>query len=360
MIQVSRPYLPSQKKFQKYCEGIWQNHHLTNFGPLSLKLEERLCEYLGLDHILLLANGTLALQIAYKIAGLKAGDAVITTPFSFVATTNTLLWEGLEPIFCDIDSKSFCMDKAGLEACIKDAQDPKALLPVHVFGNPCEVEFLESIAKQTGLKLIYDAAHAFGVNYKGKSVLGFGDIATLSFHATKIFHTTEGGALILREKEAMDEARSLINFGLKENMPSRLGINAKLSEFHAAMGLCVLDDMPFILEERARLWRRYAEGLGGLFDMQAWQEDSTNNHHYFPLLFKNEKALLDSVKKLNQNGIFPRRYFYPSLAALPFSQQKANCPVALDIANRILCLPLFVGLDEKCQEKIIELLSRNA
>ncbi|PAF48872.1 aminotransferase DegT [Helicobacter sp. 12S02232-10] len=356
-INVNKPYLPDIKKYQKYLEIIWKNHHLTNFGPLSRMLEEKLCEYLGISNLLFVSNGTIALQIAYKLAGLKKNDEVITTPFSFVATTGTLLWEGFNPIFCDIDSKNFCIDTNKILPLL--TPKTKAILPVHVFGNACEVEILQTIAKNHNLKIIYDGAHAFGVNYKNKSIFEYGDLATLSLHATKIFHTVEGGLIIAKDPAMIDEARKIINFGLSDSFPQTLGINAKNSEFHAAMGLCLLEDLDFILQERQRIWEYYYEHLKNDFVFQNLHQYSTNNYHYFPILFQKESTLLESLSKLGDENIFPRRYFYPSLNTLNFNPSKSSCTISEDISKRILCLPMYVGLSQKIQDKIIEILKKS-
>ncbi|RAX51908.1 aminotransferase DegT [Helicobacter sp. 16-1353] len=372
-INVNKPYLPDKNKYFKYLDKIWENNHLTNFGPLSLELENRLCEFLGVDNILFLANGTLALQVAYKLAGLKAKDKILTTPFSFVATTDTVMWENIEPIFCDINAKSLCIDeilldsmltKSSVESKIESNIDSqithniKAILPVHTFGNTCDLEKLEQIAKKHHLKIIYDAAHAFGVKYKNKSVFSYGDISTISFHATKIFHSIEGGAIIFRDKSLKDEAKSIINFGLKNNMPEVLGINAKNSEFHAAMGLCVLDDMHYILEDRKRVWEYYFKHLKDIFEFQILNPNINNNYHYFPILCESEESLLEKIRILNSNNIFPRRYFYPSLDTLSFYNKSnaKSCKISQDIASRILCLPIYVGLEQESQDKIIKCL----
>lgn len=351
-INVNKPYLPDINKYKKYLDRIWANNHLTNFGPLSIELEEKLCEYLGVDNLLLVSNGTLALQIAYKVLGIK--DEVITTPFSFVATTNTLLWENLKPIFCDINSESFCMNTQYLESLI--TSKTTAILPVHVFGNPCEVEDIEAIAKKHNLKVIYDAAHAFGVSYKNKSVFNYGDISTVSFHATKLFHSVEGGALIAKDEALLQEAKKLINFGLSNSLPQLLGINAKNSEFHAAMGLCILEDMDMILQERQRVWEYYHYKLKDYFSMQKIREGANNNFHYFPILFENEDKLLKAMQALSEKKIFPRRYFYPTLNKLDFNSSLQNCSISEDISSRILCLPIYVGLSQEDQDRVIEAL----
>lgn len=349
-INVNKPYLPDISKYRKYLDKIWASNHLTNFGPISVELEEKLCQYLGVDHLLLVSNGTLALQIAYKVLGIKG--EVITTPFSFVATTNTLLWENIKPVFCDIDAESFCIDERKIQSLI--TSDTQAILPVHVFGNPCDVESIEKIANKNNLKVIYDAAHAFGVDYNHKSVFNYGDISTLSFHATKLFHCIEGGALISKDKGLLEEAKKLINFGLSNSFPELLGINAKNSEFHAAMGLCVLEDMDMILQERQRVWEYYHHKLKDSFCMQKIREGANNNFHYFPILFENENKLLQAMAALNEKNIFPRRYFYPTLNKLDFNPISQNCPISEDISSRILCLPIYVGLSQKDQDRVIE------
>ncbi|MDO7253284.1 DegT/DnrJ/EryC1/StrS family aminotransferase [Helicobacter cappadocius] len=349
-INVNKPYLPDMDRYKKYLDRIWKNHHLTNFGPLSIELEEKLCEYLGVDNLLLVSNGTLALQIAYKVLDIKG--EVITTPFSFAATTNTLLWEGLKPIFCDIDSETFCIDEQKIEPLITSATE--AILPVHVFGNPCEAESIDKISKKHNLKIIYDAAHAFGVKYKNKSVFNYGDISTLSFHATKLFHCIEGGALIAKDKELIAKAKKIINFGLSNSFPELLGINAKNSEFHAAMGLCILEDMDIIFQERQKIWEYYYKELKDFFCVQKISKYANNNFHYFPILLENEEKLLNVLKTLEAKNIFPRRYFYPALNTLRFNLVHQDCPIAEDISNRILCLPIYMGLSQKDQDKIIE------
>ncbi|PAF47065.1 aminotransferase DegT [Helicobacter sp. 12S02634-8] len=364
-IQVNKPYLPDIKKYQKYLETIWNNHHLTNFGPLSCALEERLCDYLGIDHALFVANGTIALQIAYKLAGLQRDDAIITTPFSFVATTSTLLWEGLKPVFCDISPTSFCIDTHKIPTLI--TEKTKAILGVHVFGNPCEVQALQALADKHNLKVIYDAAHAFGVRLiektsnaqtaqKGTSIFNYGDISTLSLHATKLFHSIEGGLIIAKDPAYITEAKKLINFGLANALPTTIGINAKNSEFHAAMGLCVLDDIDTILQERQRIWEYYYKHLKDDFTTQTLHQNASNNYHYFPIVFPSQEELSKALTQLNALKIFPRRYFYPSLDDLSFAPTPYACPISRDIASKILCLPLYVGLPQVAQDSIIHTL----
>jgi dTDP-4-amino-4,6-dideoxygalactose transaminase len=353
MINVTKTYLPNKEKYKEYIDEIYKNGWLTNNGPLVQRLEKRLAEYLGVKNIVLVSNGTVALEIAYRTLGLKG--FVITTPFSFVATTSSLVTNQLLPIFADIDQDSFNLDPKNIEKLI--TPNTSAILPVHVFGNACDVEEIERIAKKHDLKVIYDAAHAFDVKYKDESVLNYGDISTLSFHATKLFHTIEGGALIINDDELVQKARYLINFGIKntEEIPE-LGTNAKMNEFEAAMGLCVLDDIEEIKQKRKALLENYRKELKGLVRFQEQNENATENYSYFPVVFKSEEQLLKVQKALNEQEIMPRRYFYPSLDTLTYIEPKQICEISRDISTRILCLPIYAELDKKIQEKIIKII----
>ncbi|MGM8885997.1 DegT/DnrJ/EryC1/StrS family aminotransferase [Psychrobacter sp. 1U2] len=351
MIPVTKAYLPNKDNYQDYVEGIFRRGWLTNNGRLVKELENRLQNYLGVKHLIVVANGTLALQLAYKALELKG--EVITTPFSFVATTSSLVWEGLKPVFVDIDSATFNMDTTKITA--KISKNTSALVPVHVFGNPCEVEQIQDIAQKNNLKVIYDGAHAFDTQYKGQSVLSYGDISTLSFHATKLFHSTEGGAIITNDDELAGKIRLMMNFGIASATKiNAMGINAKMNEFEAAMGLCVLDEIELIKDSRAKVWRIYQQALTQkTLSFQHWHKSSENNHAYAPILFNSEPELLRVEAKLKQNHIFPRRYFYPSLDTLDYLGHKQVCKQSRDIASRILCLPLFTGLTKQEQDKII-------
>jgi len=347
MIPVTKPYLPDRARLDAYIDRIYDTCWLTNNGPLVKELTERLKEYLGVEHLLLVSNGTLALQIAYRALDIQG--TALTTPFSFVATTSSLVWEGIAPKFVDIDPETFCMNPDLIEEAI--TPDVSAIVPVHVFGNACEVERIEEIAKKHGLKVIYDAAHAFGVNYKNKSILDYGDASTLSFHATKLFHTIEGGAILFKEKEALERAKLLINFGITgpESIVG-LGINAKMNEFQAAMGLAVLDEMEQIKKAREVVWKRYESNLRGRIQLQKHNLHSTNNHAYASVLLKNEPTLLNLKALLEANKISPRRYFFPSLNTLSFVTGKA--PLSIDVSRRILCLPIYTDLEEKTIDNI--------
>ena len=325
MINVTKTYLPNKEKYQKYVDEIYENGWLTNYGPLTQRLEKRLAEYLGVKNIVLVSNGTSALEIAYRTLELKG--VVITTPFSFVATTSSLVMNQLSPVFADIDKNTFNLDPKNIEKLI--TKNTSAILPVHVFGNSCKVEKIDEIADKYNLKLIYDAAHAFDVEYKGNSVLNYGDISTLSFHATKLFHTIEGGALIINNDKLAQKARYLINFGIKnqEEIPY-LGTNAKMNEFEAAMGLCILDDIEQIKQKRKMVLDTYKRELRGLVQFQEKNKNATENYSYCPVVFKNEGQLLKVQKALNEQKIFPRRYFYPSLDTLDYIEPKQEMKIS--------------------------------
>ena len=353
MINVTKTYLPDKDKYKSYIDEIYANGQLTNNGPLVQKLERRLEEYLGVNNVILVANGTLALDVAYRALNLT-GD-VITTPFSFVATTSSIVSNGLNPLFSDISPHTFNIVPNLIEKNITGKTS--AIVPVHVFGNVCEVDNIQKIAKRHSLKVIYDAAHAFDIKYKDQSVLNYGDISTLSFHATKLFHTIEGGALIIKDDELANKARTLINFGInKLGDVADLGINAKMNEFEAAMGLCVLDDIKFILEKRKIAYNNYNQALNGVVQLQEKNNNSSNNYSYFPIAMDSENQLLSIQKKLNQLQIFPRRYFRPSLNKLNYVEHDQACPVSEDISNRILCLPLSHVLNNQVQKNIIKII----
>ncbi len=353
MINVTKTYLPKKEKYQQYVDEIYANGWVTNNGPMVKKLEKRLAEYLGVKNIVLVANGTAALEIAYRTLDLKG--YAITTPFSFVATTSSLVTNGLKPIFADINPNTLNMDPENIEALI--TPNTSAIVPVHVFGNACDVETIGKIAKKHDLKVVYDAAHAFDVKFKGESVLTHGDISTLSFHATKLFHTIEGGALIINDDSLVEKARYLINFGIEnaESIPE-LGTNAKMNEFEAAMGLCMLDEMEEISQKRKSIYKRYEKELTGLVQFQNQNSYSAQNYGYFPIILKDEEETLRLQKALNDKQIFPRRYFYPSLDTLSYIEPKQYTPISRDISCRILALPIFPKLEEHNQLKTIEII----
>lgn len=342
MIQVTKPFLPPLEEYKAYIDKIWQRQWLTNMGPLSSELEMQLKDFLELDHLLFLTNGTVALQIAIKALELKG--EIITTPFSFVATTSSIVWEGCTPVFVDIDKESLNIDPNKIEAAI--TENTSAILATHVYGNPCDIDKIEQIAKKHNLKVIYDAAHAFHVKYKGKSVFEYGDISTCSLHATKLYHSTEGGLIVTKDPALLKKAALMRNFGISDfNQFGELGINGKNSEFHAAMGLANLKYVDSIIEKRKELTLQYHQGLKNVKGfIPQWNENSKPNFAYYPVVFETEQLLLNVMEELSKNQIFTRRYFYPSLAtALPYLESK-ELPITDDISKRVLCLPLYFDL----------------
>lgn len=360
MIPVTKPYFPNREKLQKYIDGIYERSWLTNNGPLVQELTQRLEDYLGVENLLLVSNGTLALQVAYRALGVSgatpgAKPEAITTPFSFIATASSLKWEGVQPVFADIDPNTWCLNPANIEAAI--TPNTRAIVPVHVFGNACDVEAISAIALKHNLKVIYDASHAFGVSYKGESLLKHGDAATLSFHATKLFHTGEGGAIIFKRKEDLERAKTMINFGITgPDSIEELGINAKMNELQAAMGLCVLDEMEDNLKARAAVWHRYEQALSQALQLQVTPEALDYNYAYFPVVFENEEQAVRVAATLKENGVLARRYFYPSLDLVGCLGAEAAQPVSKEIASRILCLPIFAQLSQPDQQSIINLI----
>jgi dTDP-4-amino-4,6-dideoxygalactose transaminase len=341
MINVTKPFLPDIEDYLQYVRGIWDRNWLTNNGPLVNDLELKLKDYLGSKHLLYLGNGTIALQIAIKALGLKG--EIITTPFSFVATTAAISWEGCEPVFADIDKDTFNIDPAKIEEAITDKTT--AILATHVFGNPCDIDAIQKIADKHGLKVIYDAAHCFGTKYKGRHVFNYGDISTASFHATKLFHTIEGGAVMTNNIELLKSMAHIRNFGYETaDTFAGVGINGKNSEFHAAMGLANLKRINDILLSRKEQVKIYDEDLETL-NVKRFkiQPDSEWNYSYYPIVFESEEILLRTIAELNDNWIYPRRYFYPSLSSLNYVKH-CDTPISDDIARRILCLPLYHSL----------------
>jgi len=356
MIPVTKPYLPSREKLDAYIDGIYERNWLTNNGPLVQELTNRLEEYLGVENLLLVSNGTLALQIAYRALGVTDNEAdtqpeAITTPFTFIATASSLKWDGIQPVFADIDQDTWCINPANIDSAT--TPNTRAIVPVHVFGNACNVEAIEAIAQRHGLKVIYDASHAFGVNFKGESLLKHGDASTLSFHATKLFHTGEGGAVVFRRKEDLVRAKNMINFGITApDTIGELGINAKMNELQAAMGLSVLDEMANNRRDRAQVWHRYEQALENSVQLQQRSPAIDYNHAYFPAVFKSEAQALGVNAKLKDHGVLARRYFYPSMESIACLGDQPDQPVSRDIASRILCLPIYAGLSVEILEKI--------
>jgi len=357
MIPVTKSFLPPLDDYTAQVQRAYNNGWLTNRGALVLELEEQLARYLALEtsKLLLMANGTLPLQISLKALA-KSGE-VITTPFSYVATTAAIAWEGCTPVFVDIHPEYLTIDETKIEAAITDKTT--CILATHVFGNPCHVEEIDRIARKHHLKVIYDGAHAFGVKYKGRSIFEFGDVSTCSFHATKIFHTGEGGAVLCKDPELFKELYSRHNFGHDGYLAFHgLGINGKMSELQGAMGLAVLSHMKDILVSREASCQEYRKALyHPSLTFPKLRTETQWNCGYFPVLFSSETILLSVENALNQKKVFPRRYFYPSLSTLEYVP-KAEVPVAEDVASRILCLPLFVGITASEIQSIADIIQK--
>jgi dTDP-4-amino-4,6-dideoxygalactose transaminase len=355
MINISKPYLPSINEYQKYLQGIWKNSWITNNGPLVKELEKNLEEYLGVKHVHFVSSGTTALQIAIKAAELSG--EVITSAFSYIATIDAIFWTNCVPVLVDIDQKTLCADPLKIEAAITNKTS--AILVTHVYGNPCDVEKIKDIAKANNLKIIYDGAHAFNVKLFGQSIFNYGDISMVSFHATKLYHTIEGGAIITNNADLAEKCRLITNFGLYQNIPGILGINGKNSEFHAAMGLCNLPKVNDFIAKRKLLSEEYKNQLSSL--TLQYPEIALNvdyNYAYFPIIFPSEKTLMIVKETLEKNKIYPRRYFFPSFSNLPF--YKGNfCPISEEISKKILCLPLYYDLSI-CEVKLITSLIKSA
>lgn len=356
-INVTQTYLPPIQEYQAVLQRAWDVKWLTNRGQLVLELEEKLKSYLNVKHLTLTANGTLPIQIAIKAMQLKG--QIITTPFSYIATTSSIVWENCTPIFVDIHPEYLTIDETKIEEVI--TEKTSAILATHVFGNPCAVEEIERIAKKYKLKVIYDAAHCFGVNYKDNSIFNYGDVSTCSFHATKIFHTGEGGCWITNNDELQKTLYYHHNFGHKNQEEFYgLGTNAKMSELQAAMGLAVYNCIDKIFEGRKKAVETYNKLLNHCEIQKLKIREHTDwNYHYYPVIFKSEEQLLKVKTKLNEHNVFPRRYFYPSLNRLPYLD-KVNCPVSEAISYKILCLPLYTEINKKEIERITDIIVKHA
>jgi len=338
-------------EFIPYLEQIWDNRWLTNNGPFHQQLEAELCRYLGVEHVSLFNNATIALITALQ--AMRVSGEVITTPYSFVATSHSIMWNGLEPVFVDIDPTTFNIDPAKIEAAITPRTT--AIMPVHCYSNPCDVEAIQKIADNYGLKVIYDAAHAFAVNYKGESLLKWGDLSILSFHATKVFNTFEGGAIISPDAKTKQRIDRLKNFGIADELTvTAPGINGKMSEINAAFGLVQLKHIDLAMQQRQAIDTRYREVLAGVVGITLYQhnQDANSNYSYFPILIEPDYPLTrdELYEKLKENNILSRRYFYPLISNMPMyrgmvSANMTNLPYANELADKVLCLPIFSNMD---------------
>lgn len=363
-IYVTQPYLPPLEEFTPYLQKIWENKILTNGGPFHQQLEKALCQYLGVEHVSLFSNGTLALITALQ--ALRVTGEVITTPYSFVATAHSLHWHGNKPVFVDVEPDTLNLDPAKIEAAI--TPQTTAIMPVHCYGNPCDVAAIQKIADNYNLRVIYDACHAFGVEDDGGSVLRHGDMACLSFHATKVFNTFEGGAIICPDAKTKQRIDHLKNFGIvDETTVVAPGINGKMSEVNAAFGMLQLQHMGTVMQRRAEVDALYREGLKDVKGIRCLPQTAsrTRNHSYFPILVEADYPLSRDglYQKLKGQGINGRRYFYPLISefsmyrGLP-SSAPSNLPIATEAAQRVLCLPIYPGLDPENQQRIIRLITQ--
>ncbi len=361
-VYVTQPFLPPLEEFIPYLEEIWKNKILTNCGPFHLQLENALSEYLGIDHIALFTNGTLALVTALQ--ALRVTGEVITTPYSFVATSHSLLWNNIKPVFVDIDPNTLNLDPAKIEAAI--TPETTAILPVHCYGHPCDVEAIQEIADRYNLKVIYDAAHAFGAQDEGGSILRHGDLSVLSFHATKVFNTFEGGAIVCPDAKTKVRIDRLKNFGHEgEVTVVAPGINGKMSEFNAALGLLQLQYIDKVILERKGIDVAYRECLQGVEGIRCLHDsgEKVSNYSYFPILVDDDYHLSRDglYQKLKDNGIYPRRYFFPLISDFPMyrglaSAHHENLPVAFVSAQKILCLPIYPTMEITLIETITKLI----
>ena len=349
MINVTKTFLPPLEEYQIQLQRIWKNEWLTNRGELVVELEEKLKKHLSVSNIILMNNGTIPIQIAMKLLG-KQGE-IITTPFSYVATSAAIIWENCTPVFVDINPEYFSIDENKIEQAI--TSKTTCILATHVFGNPCNIEAIENIAKKHNLKVIYDAAHAFGVTYNNQSIFQYGDVSTCSFHATKLFHTGEGGAVFCQDDELFKQFFYSHNFGHNGPLDFHgLGINGKISELQGAMGLSVLPYMDKIISARKNTVEFYLKNLNEQHLVFMKIRENTNwNYSYFPVIFKSEEALLKVQSNLNSAHINPRRYFYPSLNTIKYVNG-LKMEVSEDISKRILCLPLNHELSEDALNNI--------
>jgi dTDP-4-amino-4,6-dideoxygalactose transaminase len=355
MINVTKPFVPPVSEYNDLVQGIFQRSWFTNDGPLLSKLELDLKEYLDVPHLLYVTNGTIALQLAIK--ALKLSGDIITTPFSYVATTSSIVWEGCNPVFADINPKTLNIDPTKIESLITESTS--AILATHVYGNACDIESIEKIAKRHNLKVIYDGAHAFGTTYKGRSIFNYGDVSTCSFHATKLYHTVEGGSIVSQDPDLIKKMARLRSFGhVSATEFDGCGINGKNSEMHAAMGICNLRYITDILESRKRQSFFYTKHLQHAnVSFQKIEKHTAYNYAYFPVILSSETELLECISELQSHQVFPRRYFYPSLNTLDYVTYN-ECPISEDISKRIVCLPLFYDLREEEQLLITRTIQR--
>ena len=355
LIKLNSPVTPSLPRVIKYLEEVHSRGWYTNFGPLHQLLTERLCEYFDIENLLLVSSGTAALQVAAKALDVRKA---ITTPFSFAATTSALDWIGVEMEFADIDSDTLNLCPRHVADAL-DASDGKVsgIVATHVYGNPCDIDSFESLAYKNDVAMIYDACHAFGVNFGDRSILQFGDASTLSFHATKVFHTVGGGAIAFRDETALSEARALINFGIDQSGSlGYQGTNAKLSEYQGAVGLAVVENIDNILERRRELFQIYTNRLSDHFDLPKWHSDASTNGAYMPIILDSSAAVDSTIDLLDKRGVQSRRYFFPGLNNAYSQHRSHGCSNSDSVAGRVLCLPMHSYLSNAEVDYVIDTL----
>lgn len=355
-ICLNKPFAPDLKRLTTYLEQVNSSGWYTNFGPLHQKLTEELEVHLGVENLLLVSNGTLALQVAYKTLNITNA---LTTPFSFVATASSLLWQGIETSFCDINKKSYNLCPKEALSSLAANEEVNGIVATHVFGNPCDVNAFTKIAENNNVKVIYDAAHAFGTKIGHESVLNFGDASILSFHATKVFHTVEGGAIVFKHKADFERAKRLISFGIDEHGGiSEVGINAKLNEYQCAVGLTILDEIDCVIKHRSELFEAYRDGLFNIVELPQWHEKASFNGAYMPINLHNEINVKKVMKALDENNIQSRRYFSPSLDQVFTEQATFGTKNSTEIASGILCLPLHFYMSFSDVDKVIRTIKK--
>ena len=356
MLHVTKSFLPDLQEYTAYLQKIWDSGWITNNGPLVQELELRIKDRTKANHLFFCGNGTIVLQMAIKALGLK--KEIITTPYSYVATTNAIIWEGCRPVFIDVNDRDFNIDVDLIENQINE--NTEAILATHVYGNPCDIERIQKIATKYNLSVIYDGAHAFGTTLNGESILNAGDITTCSLHATKLFHSGEGGLLITQDTELAKTLMLERQFGHVYDDYQLAGINGKNSELHAAMGLCVLNHLDEIIAHRKHASEQYDKKL----NLEKLQRPISftqigYNYAYYPVLFKDEQTTINVKHALEKESIYPRRYFYPSLNTLPYLGTNQSCPIAESAAIRVLSLPLSDSISERDIERVSEIINKN-
>lgn len=356
-INVVKSFLPPKEEYLAYIDKIWDSNWLTNNGPLLLDLESKLKHKLSSENLMIVSNGTVAIQIALK--ALDLDGEVITTPYSYCATTTALLWENCEPVFVDINPTDCNINADLIED--KITEKTQAILATHVYGNPCDLEKIKAIASKHSLKVIYDAAHAFGVTINGNSLLNFGDVSTCSFHATKVFHTIEGGSIVCEDKELFQKMRLFRSFGHINDDYFSMGINGKNSEVHAAMGLSNLPYLEEIIQNRKKVSSWYNEYLNfdKLLTPKSQMEGLSYNYAYYPVIIESKELTKLIIENLNAKDIYPRRYFYPSLNTLDYVNSEDKCPISESIVDRVLSLPLYPDLSKSDVKRISSIINQS-